>query len=162
MYPTVFCVNFFFLVFILYRLHMASAWLVIGDGLSFFIYLVLVVWELFVSTSLNDLESDIIAAKDLCDQLNPFILPAYMLHAGVCLLILCCNKWFLFLLQIPVLVIHIQKYRKKKIRLDFMSVRRADVLEDLFKYHYAHVAFYLLGFLWTFIAFANLISSFFI
>lgn len=139
-----------------------STWLVVGDAFTFFGFLLLCLWELFVVTSLSDLESDILPAKDLCEQLNPFFVPVYVAHFFVSLLALICGKYVQFIVQLPVIVFHARQYLRKKVKLDFMSIRRSDELKRQFQIHYIFIATNVIAFLWSFVTFAVFNSIMFI
>ena len=132
-----------------------STGIVVGDAFAFFGFLLLCVFELFVNTSLTDLESDLVAAKDLCDQLNPLFLPVSIAHFMFTLLLLLCGKWVQVLVQIPLIVYHFRLFQRQKMYLDFMSIRRADELKIQFKKHYVELGCYLLEFLWAFVTFVS-------
>ena len=125
----------------------------IGDSLVFLGFVVFCVYELFVLISLSDLESDLIAAKDFSDQLNPFVLPVYAAHIFVALLALICGKWGQFLFEIPFMLIHYRNYKTSKYRFDFLILRRPEELKKQNKEHAFELVNYLTLFIWSFVGF---------
>ena len=51
--------------------------------------------------------------QDLCESLNLLVLPEYITHASLTLLLLCGGSWFTFLLNLPLVAYHVFKYKNR-------------------------------------------------
>ncbi|KAH7828886.1 putative protein cornichon [Monocercomonoides exilis] len=132
---------------------MITTGVVVAGGFIFFIFLLLCFWELYITTTLGDLEADAISAKDLCDQINPFLLPEYVIHAVITLFLLFIRKWIFALFNICLVAFNFRQLYKKKHLFDCMELRRNDVLNQQKKMHYLKLGFFVVCFIWSLISF---------
>ena len=51
----------------------------------------------------------------LCKKLNPLVVPEYVAHAGLTLLFLCSGRWHTFLLNVPLVVYHVFRYKNRPV-----------------------------------------------
>ena len=130
-----------------------STALVLADGFSFMSLLVLAFIELYVVTNLLDLKQDYISAKDMCDRINPMLLPTYVYHIIVTVMILLSGKWVQFLFELPLLFIIVRRVLTEKIKFDYLSIRRTDELNQMFKLHCVFIGYYAVGFIFAFVVF---------
>ena len=137
-----------------------STLLVITDGLSFMSLLVLAFFELYVVTNLLDLRQDYVSAKDMCDRLNPMFLPAYICHMIVTGVLLISGKWVQFLYELPLLLIIARRIFAGKLNFEYLSIRRTDELNQMFKLHCVFIGYYAIGFLFAFVVFASICYSY--
>lgn len=72
----------------------------------------------------SDLESDYINPIELCNKLNPCLLPVVGLHSFTTLLFLVYGYWFVFLLNLPMLAYNIKSYINKDYMLDPTEIFR--------------------------------------
>lgn len=70
----------------------------------------------------SDLEIDYINPIDLCNKLNPYILPEAALQACVCVFLLLTGYWLSFILCLPVLVFNAYTIRNNQHLLDATEI----------------------------------------
>ncbi|KAA6366251.1 MAG: hypothetical protein EZS28_038221, partial [Streblomastix strix] len=80
---------------------MVSVFQTICSGLALLVQLLLSVYHFFVIVTIQDLEEDTVASKDFCDQLNPLVLPTYIIHASSTLILLISRRWISLIVCIP-------------------------------------------------------------
>lgn len=80
--------------------------------------------EVYFTISFSDLECDYINPIELCKKLNKFIAPKAYLHAFISALLLLHGYWFVFLLNLPLLVFNGDKIYKKAHLLDATEIFR--------------------------------------
>ncbi|KAK2960391.1 putative protein cornichon [Blattamonas nauphoetae] len=126
---------------------MTTVFPIIMEGITFFIFLLICFYDLYAITSLGDLESDIIASKDLCDTLNPFFYPVLGAHIAGSFLSILSRRPLAFILTIPGIVYYVYKIINHRQKLDFTQIRRADELHRELRQHYFLLAYYVVLFL---------------
>ena len=139
-----------------------SIGVVVGDSISFLGYIVLCVFQLFILITFTDLEADMVAAKDVTDQINPFVMPAYLFHFFLTVLALTCGKYVQFIFQLVPLLYHIQLYSTQKHHLDFLIIRRSDELKKQTSITSIELVNYICMFIWCFVRFLHHIPNIFI
>ncbi|KAK2942360.1 putative protein cornichon [Blattamonas nauphoetae] len=132
---------------------MGGVALVVVECINFVLYLICLFMEIFTITSLDDLQSDMIASKDLCDQLNPLFIPMLIIRAVGSVLSLVFTRFITTLTTLPLLGYMIYKFVTKRHRLDFTQIRRNDVLNKEKTKQYIFIATDIVVFLMFFILF---------
>lgn len=94
----------------------------------------------------SDLSCDYINPIDLCEKLNPYLLPEIGLHSFVALTMLLSGNWFSLILNLPILVWNFDKVFKKRIRLDATEIFRTVSRHQ--KESFVKLGMYLMLFLW--------------
>ncbi|PRP81978.1 ER-derived vesicles protein ERV14 [Planoprotostelium fungivorum] len=92
----------------------------------------------------SDLEADTINPIDMCRHLNAFLLPEIIGHAVLSALFLFTGRFWLFLLNVPLLAWHAYKVSTKSIRLDATQIYRTIGKET--KILFAKLGFYMVCF----------------
>lgn len=69
-----------------------------------------------------DLSVDHINPIELCELINRMIMPEYLGHAGLIILVFLKGFFLPVLLNIPLLLFHIHRYREKKHKLDNTAI----------------------------------------
>jgi hypothetical protein len=80
--------------------------------------------QVFFTIMYSDLESDYINPIELCNKLNPCIVPVIGLHTFTTLLFLVTGHWFVFLLNLPLLAYNVRLYLNKEYLLDPTEIFR--------------------------------------
>eukprot|EP00794_Sanderia_malayensis_P020463 gene20463-22479_t len=70
----------------------------------------LVIWNVI---AFDDLKTDYKNPIDLCQTLNPLVLPEYIIHAFLMAMFLFGGYWIVFLLNVPLLCYHIYRYANR-------------------------------------------------
>ncbi|CAG2114703.1 unnamed protein product [Medioppia subpectinata] len=78
----------------------------------------LIFFALFQIISFDELRADYRNPIDLCKQLNPLVLPEYLIHSVITALFLISGQWFSLLINVPLVVYHIQRYRNRPLMTD--------------------------------------------
>lgn len=126
---------------------------VVLGGVSFFCYLILAMWELFVVTSLVDLRRDTISSKDLSEELNHLFIRFYIFHIFAASIQLANDKWIEFLFEVPLILLHCKQYFTNKIKMDWLQIKRNDELHKTLIFHLFHLVYYSFAFITGFIMF---------
>ncbi|CCH61107.1 hypothetical protein TBLA_0E00460 [Henningerozyma blattae CBS 6284] len=71
-----------------------------------------------------DLEADYINPIELCSKINKLIVPEAVIHSFLSLLFLLNGYWFVFLLNLPILIYNGDKFHKKTQLLDATEIFR--------------------------------------
>lgn len=71
-----------------------------------------------------DLEADYINPIELCSKINKLVTPEALLHAFLTTLFLLGGYWFVFLLNLPILIYDANKFYKKAQLLDATEIFR--------------------------------------
>ncbi|XP_054168264.1 protein cornichon-like [Oppia nitens] len=79
-------------------------------GLAVCLDPVLVFMSLNHIITIDDLKSDYKNPIDVCQRLNPLVLPEYVIHLVFTIGFLMSNQWFSLLINIPVIVYHVYRY----------------------------------------------------
>lgn len=80
--------------------------------------------EVFFTISYSDLECDYINPIELCNKLNKFIVPKAAAHAFASFVILLHGYWFIFLLNLPLIIFNADRIYKKNYLLDATEIFR--------------------------------------
>ena len=94
----------------------------------------------------SDLSCDYINPIDLCNKLNPYIIPEMAVHGVTTLLILLSGNWFSLMLNMPILAYNSLKIQKKDTRLDATEIFRT--MTRYQRESFAKLGAYLLFFFW--------------
>jgi len=98
-------------------------------GVLFFIFMLivdcgLVFANVFFLALFSDLEADSINPIDLCRQVNTFMLPEIGVHAVATLLLLFTGSFIPFLINLPLVIWNIYRWKDKKYLLDATQIFR--------------------------------------
>lgn len=95
----------------------------------------------------SDLECDYINPIDLCNKINDFILPEIAVHSILTLLYLLSGQVIAFLINAPLLLYNINKYRSGNYLLDATEIFRT--LSQYKKESFIKLGFYLMLFFYS-------------
>lgn len=112
---------------------------------------VLIFFAIFHIIAFDELKTDYKNPIDQCNSLNPLVLPEYFIHAGFTLLFLLTGEWLTVLLNLPLIVFHVQSYRKRPMMssvglYDPTSIMNAESLNKYQRYGWIKLAFYIISF----------------
>jgi len=79
---------------------------------------------IFFIIMFSDLESDYINPVDMCNKLNPFVIPEMAAHGFLTLLFLLCGQWFTFLVNLPLAAYNANKVIAKNFGYDATEIFR--------------------------------------
>ena len=94
----------------------------------------------------SDLSCDYINPIDLCNKLNPYLLPEMIIHGLTAMLILVTGNWVSLMLNMPLIAYNIKKVLDKDTKLDSTEIFRTVHRHQ--KESFAKLAAYLLLFFW--------------
>ncbi|XP_034827029.2 UDP-glycosyltransferase UGT5-like [Maniola hyperantus] len=111
----------------------------------------LIFFSIFHVIAFDELKTDYKNPIDQCNSLNPLVLPEYLLHLIINLLFLLSGEWFSLLINVPLILYHIHRYRNRPVMsgpglYDPTSIMNADVLTVCQREGWIKLAFYLLSF----------------
>ncbi|XP_044267704.1 protein cornichon isoform X2 [Tribolium madens] len=111
----------------------------------------LIFFSLFHVIAFDELKTDYKNPIDQCNSLNPLVVPEYLLHIFFNILFVAAGEWFSLLLNIPLIIYHINRYRTRPVMsglgiYDPTSIMNADVLTRCQREGWIKLAFYLLSF----------------
>ncbi|KYB27195.1 cornichon [Tribolium castaneum] len=111
----------------------------------------LIFFSLFHVIAFDELKTDYKNPIDQCNSLNPLVVPEYLLHIFFNVLFVAAGEWFSLLLNIPLIIYHINRYRTRPVMsglgiYDPTSIMNADVLTRCQREGWIKLAFYLLSF----------------
>lgn len=117
--------------------------LLISIGLIF-----LVIWNVI---AFDDLRTDYKNPIDLCNTLNPLVLPEYGIHAFLCVLFLFGGFWVMLLFNLPLLAYHIHRYLSRPVMsnvgiYDATEVMNSTELNRCQREGWVKLAFFLISF----------------
>ncbi|TCD66548.1 hypothetical protein EIP91_001269 [Steccherinum ochraceum] len=92
----------------------------------------------------SDLESDYVNPVEMCNKLNPFVIPEAILHGFLTVLFLLSGQWVAFAINAPLLVWNLRKVITEQYTFDATEIFRS--LPDHKKEAFARLGFYLLCF----------------
>ncbi|XP_047001385.1 protein cornichon [Schistocerca americana] len=106
---------------------------------------------IFHVIAFDELKTDYKNPIDQCNNLNPLVLPEYLVHLFFNILFLTAGEWFSLCLNIPLIAYHFHRYRTRPVMsgpglYDPTSIMNADVLNRCQKEGWIKLAFYLLSF----------------
>ena len=113
--------------------------------------------QVFFTIMYSDLECDYINPIELCNKINPYILPEAIIHLVLTLLMLLSGHWFTFLINVPLAAYNVNKlFVVKNYLLDATEIFRtlsAHKRESLFKlgFHLLMFFYYLYRMILSFI-----------
>jgi hypothetical protein len=90
---------------------------VIGNAVNLFM-------QVYFAVMYSDLEADFINPIDLCNKLNVYILPEAILSTFIGVLMLINLQFISFLLNLPLILFNVNKYRNDKFKLDATEIFR--------------------------------------
>ncbi|GMM51937.1 cornichon family protein [Starmerella bacillaris] len=70
----------------------------------------------------GDLEIDYINPIDLCNKINPYVIPDMLVHLSLCLILLLTGHFWTFLFNVPLLVFNYLSYRSGRSVLDATEI----------------------------------------
>ncbi|XP_065065202.1 protein cornichon homolog 1-like [Rhopilema esculentum] len=108
----------------------------------------LVIWNVI---AFDDLRTDYKNPIDLCQTLNPLVLPEYGLHAFLMLLFFFGGFWIVFLFNVPLLCYNIYRYANRGIIsgvgiYDPTEIMSTSVLNKCQREGWVKLAFFLISF----------------
>ncbi|KXJ29873.1 protein cornichon homolog 1 [Exaiptasia diaphana] len=108
----------------------------------------LVIWNII---AFDDLKTDYKNPVDLCNSLNPLVLPEYLVHGGITLLFLFGGQWSAVVFNIPLLAYHVHRYINRPMMssaglYDPTEVMNASEMWRCQKEGWIKLAFYLISF----------------
>eukprot|EP00051_Salpingoeca_urceolata_P032490 m.15988 g.15988 ORF g.15988 m.15988 type:complete len:152 (-) comp5130_c1_seq1:43-498(-) len=108
---------------------------------------------LFFLLAFDELKNDHKNPVDVCNNLNPFVLPEYCVHGFLTLMFLGSGHWTSFLVNLPLLVYHVMRYaRRPQMRAqgiyDPTDVFNRGELTKSFNECGIKLTFYMLCFFW--------------
>ena len=133
---------------------------VVSEAFTSLSFVGLILWEFFISMNLWDLGHDSMSAKDICDVINPYVIPMYLFHFVVSLILLFLGRWVQFLIQLPIIILHFRLFIRKRAHLDPLTIRRRDTWRPIFLRHCILTGYHLLGFIISFSTFVLAILLF--
>ncbi|XP_042204176.1 protein cornichon-like [Homarus americanus] len=111
----------------------------------------LIFFAIFHIIAFDELKTDYKNPIDQCNSLNPLVLPEYALHLLFNTLFLIAGEWFSLILNIPLILYHINRYRTRPVMsgpglYDPTSIMNHEVLSQCQREGWVKLAFYLLAF----------------
>ncbi|XP_066143421.1 protein cornichon isoform X2 [Euwallacea fornicatus] len=112
----------------------------------------LIFFSLFHVIAFDELKTDYKNPIDQCNALNPLVLPEYIVHLIFNLLLVFSREWLPFLLNLPLILYHIHRYRTRPVMSSYMgiydptSIMNADQLTLCQREGWIKLAFYLISF----------------
>ncbi|XP_019764826.1 protein cornichon isoform X2 [Dendroctonus ponderosae] len=111
----------------------------------------LIFFSLFHVIAIDELKTDYKNPIDQCNSLNPLVLPEYILHMVFNLLLACAGEWFTFIINLPLILYHLNRYRTRPVMsgvgiYDPTSIMNADQLTLSQREGWIKLAFYLISF----------------
>lgn len=111
----------------------------------------LIFFSIFHVIAFDELKTDYKNPIDQCNQLNPLVLPEYILHVSFNILFLFAGEWFSLAINIPLLAYHIWRYKNRPVMssaglYDPTSIMNADVLAKCQREGWIKLSVYLLSF----------------
>jgi len=99
----------------------------------------------------DDLKTDYKNPIDLCQTLNPLVLPEYGLHAVLMLLFLVGGFWIVFLMNVPLLCYNIYRYANRRLIsgvgiYDATEIMNTSELNKCQREGWVKLAFFLISF----------------
>ena len=85
----------------------------------------------------------------VCKKLNPFVLPEYITHFSVTLLFLCSGELLMFLLNFPLVVYHVCRYKNRPVLTktglyDWKTIWELDNVNYAFREAICKAVFYII------------------
>lgn len=113
------------------------------------VLLFIMVWHLIM---VDELKNDYRNPLDFCQTMNRLVLPEYLLHAFVTLMMLLCGYWFTCLFNIPLVAYHVWRYTNRPTMsgpglYDATIVMNRAQLSLYTKEGFVKIGFYVLSFL---------------
>lgn len=111
----------------------------------------LIFFAIFHVIAFDELKVDYKNPIDQCNSLNPLVLPEYIAHGIFNILFLLCGEFLSFIINLPLLVYHINRYRTRPVMsgyglYDPTSIMNTDTLNKCQREGWIKLAFYLLSF----------------
>lgn len=111
----------------------------------------LIFMAVFHVIAFDELKTNYKNPIDQCNSLNPLVLPEYFIHILYNILFLSAGELLTFLLNLPLIMYHINRYRTRPVMsvpglYDPTSIMNADQLSRAMKEGWIKLAFYLLSF----------------
>ncbi|XP_077285165.1 protein cornichon [Arctopsyche grandis] len=111
----------------------------------------LIFFSIFHVIAFDELKTDYKNPIHQCNSLNPLVVPEYTLHIIINILFLLSGEWFSLIINIPLLVYHLNRYRTRPVMSGFglydpTSIMNADILTKCQREGWVKLAFYLLSF----------------
>lgn len=90
--------------------------------LSFLLESALLGILMYTLICLSDLENDFINPHDSSARINKFVVPEYALHAAHTLMFLVTGRYFMFAINLPLVVYHGRQYTRKACFIDVTEI----------------------------------------
>lgn len=81
--------------------------------ISFLFFLFLLTFLFQKVVSLVDLESDFINPTDMCKRTNQLVIPEYVAHGVLVIILLLSGFWIEFVVNVPILCYNLYRYNPK-------------------------------------------------
>ncbi|XP_020604374.1 protein cornichon homolog 1-like [Orbicella faveolata] len=119
--------------------------------LAILISIVLIFLAIWNIIAFDDLKTDYKNPVDLCNSLNPLVLPEYGIHLFISLLLLAGGQWTAFLFNLPLIIYNIHRYSNRPVMsvpglYDPTEVMNANVMSRCQKEGWIKLTFFLLCF----------------
>jgi len=111
----------------------------------------LIFFSIFHIMAFDELKSNYKNPIELCNQLNPLVLPEYAVHLLFNMMFLFAGEWVTLMLNAPLIAYHVHRYINRPIMsgaglYDPTSIMNADILSKCAREGWIKLAFYLLSF----------------
>lgn len=119
--------------------------------LGIIISIALIFFAIWNIIAFDDLRTDYKNPVDLCNSLNPLVLPEYGIHLFISLLLLAGGQWTAFLFNLPLIIYNIHRYANRPVMsvpglYDATEVMNASEMSRCQKEGWVKLAFFLLSF----------------
>ncbi|UYV63264.1 CNIH1 [Cordylochernes scorpioides] len=111
----------------------------------------LIFFTVFHVIAFDELRSDYKNPIDQCNNLNPLVLPEYLLHIFFNVLFLFAGEWITLLLNLPLICYHINRYRTRPVMsgpglYDPTTIMNATQINRAMREGWVKLGFYLITF----------------
>ncbi|KAH7828319.1 putative Cornichon protein [Monocercomonoides exilis] len=127
-------------------LSMGPVELVFSVAFTSVLYMILCFLQLYIWSSLNDLEGDIVVPSDVCRQLNPAYITTLILHLLAMVVSIVSKRWLSLVISLPVAALNVYKLWKKSFFLNEETVRRTATLHEHTVYCGKRLKYYIILF----------------
>jgi len=106
------------------------------------------IWQII---AFDELKTDYKNPIDQCNNLNPLVLPEYIIHGCFIVAFLICQEWISILINLPLLAYHVNRYMKRPVMsqpglYDPTTIMNADILNYCMREGWCKLCFYLVTF----------------
>lgn len=119
--------------------------------LAILVCIALIFFAIWNIIAFDDLKTDYKNPVDLCNNLNPLVLPEYGIHLFISLLLLAGGQWIAFIFNLPLIVYNIHRYTNRPVMsvpglYDPTEVMNASEMTRCQREGWIKLTFYLLSF----------------